>query len=115
MAAEWTAAERERFLAACGLDGSRPDIPRVTAPRGPTEGRRRREMHIGGAEILPFTEWRSKASYLCLGFYISDADRAFCETLLDRHFLTSEQREWLEEIWARCMGREREAADARHA
>jgi hypothetical protein len=125
MAATWTLEAREIFLKECGLDGNfvivRPLLfePRpVTKPQS-TQGRMYREMHVFDApkRVTPgrveLSEWQSRANYLCLAAYVTEAERRIANDISKRSFLTSEARNALEEIWALCMRRERESHVAR--
>jgi hypothetical protein len=118
MPATWTAAEHERFLRLCGLDGGNPNFPRIRSPQGPKQTRLFREMRCFDKVPTPgryegFSEWQSRCNYLCLAAHVTEAERLVANDIAQRAFLTTEARNALEEIWALCMKREREAAIVR--
>jgi hypothetical protein len=62
---------------------------------------------------IELSEWELRRNYLTLAFYVSDSDRVFCVSLLNKRWFTTEERERLMEVWCECMSREREAAKER--
>jgi hypothetical protein len=98
-------------------------LPKVTPPSPVIklmEGRLRREMAEGMyplAELsmrqIFLSEWQSKASYLGLAANVDEGDRRFCEDLLKKHFLTTENRNRLERVWLSCCTLDRADAAAR--
>jgi hypothetical protein len=100
MTSTWTAEQRDRYSA--GLT--------IFSPKTPLhECRHRRNLHfpVGapGRQIL-LSEWQAKASYLSLAANVDEDDRRFCDGLLERTFLRTEDRNRLEEIWHSCRSRD---------